>query len=327
MNEMKQPPKAAEDSVSAALRASCMKARVYTSAFGLSVTVQDESRKVEHDAGAVRGAARVVANKLAGVDKLHKDVLKAQKFCAEALYSRSMPYAGEDGWRLLPTKNFMQEGSGSLLADLGIGKQMFQAALDRLESEADDLLAQARSNLGKLDVRLPGKQELLGSYSMRTAFEELPSGIIPGMPEGARQSLQRRVDRALEACAVEAKEHVLRSFVKPLESLVGAVKRVEEYEDAKTNWREGDEKPVVARFADSLVTNIQDLHRNLDSLNVLNDPEISELSDMVRALAENSANDLRASDAIRQDAGRKAQAALDHLGGWLKPATGKPVTP
>jgi hypothetical protein len=315
------------DSVSDALRASCMKARVYTSAFGLSVTVQDESRKVEHDAGAVRGAARVVANKLAGVDKLHKDVLKAQKFCTEALYARSMPYAGEDGWRLLPTKNFMADGEGDLRACLSKGKKMFHDALEALEANADELLAQARSNLGKLDVRLPGKQELIGSYSMRTAFEELPSGVIHGLPEGARQSLARRVDKALEACAVEAREHVLRSFVRPLESLVGAVKRIEEYEDAKANWKEGDDKPVIARFSDSLVTNIQDLHRNLDSLNVLNDPEITQLSDMVRALAANTPKDLRDSDAIRQDAGRRAQKTLDHLNGWLAPAKGKPITP
>ena len=119
---------------------------------------------------------------------------------------------------------------------------------------------------------------------MRTAFEELPSGLIPGMPEGARQALQRRVDKALEACATEAKEHVLRSFVRPLESLVGAVKRIEDYEDAKANWREGDPKPTIARFADSLVTNIQDLHKNLDSLNVLHDQEIEELNNMVGAL-------------------------------------------
>ena len=316
------------DSVSDALRSSCMKARVYTSAFGLSVTVQDESRKVEADAGAVRGAARVVANKLAGVDALHKTVLKAQKYCVDALYARSMPYAGEDGWRLLPTKNFMQEGPGSLLHDLGVGKKFFNDALNALEQQADALLAQARSNLGSLDVRLPGKQELLGSYAMRTAFEELPSGLIPGMPEGARQSLQRRVDKALEACATEAKEHVLRSFVRPLESLVGAVKRIEDYEDAKANWREGDPKPTIARFADSLVTNIQDLHKNLDSLNVLDDEEIHQLSDMVRALAANvTPNDMRTSDATRQAAGRKAQATLDHLQGWLAPTKGKAVTP
>jgi hypothetical protein len=316
------------DSVSDALRASCMKARIYSSAFGLSVTVQDASREVERDAGAVRGAARVVANKLAGVDKLHKAVVAAQKYCADALYSRSMPYAGEDGWRLLPTKNFMQEGAGSLLADLGVGKKMFSDALEALEDGADELLAQARSNLGSLDVRLPGKQELVGSYSMRTAFEELPSGLIPGMPEGARQSLQRRVDKALEACATEAKEHVLKSFVRPLESLVSAVKRIEDYEDAKANWREGDPKPTVARFADSLITNIQDLHKNLGSLNVLDDEEIHQLNDMVSALVrEVQPNDMRVSDATRQHTGRKAQEVLDHLGGWLSPPKGKPVTP
>ena len=198
----------------------------------------------------------------------------------------------------------------------------------RLEQQADALLAQARSNFGSLDVRLPGKQELLGSYSMRTAFEELPSGLIPGMPEGARQALQRRVDKALEACATEAKEHVLRSFVRPLESLVGAVRRIEEYEDAKANWREGDPKPTVARFADSLITNVQSLHRNLDSLNVLGDEEIHQLNDMVGALVrEVTANDMRVSDATRQHTGRKAQETLDHLNGWLAPTKGKAVTP
>ena len=325
MNMMNKP---GADSVSEALRASCMKARLYTSAFGLNVTVQDESRKVEHDAGAVRGAARVVANKLAGVDKLHKKVLEAQKFCTGALYARSMPYAGEDGWRLLPTANFMADGEGTLRDDLAKGKKMFHEALDALEAQADEMLAQARTNLGTLDVRLPTKEELVGKYTMKSAFEELPSGVIPGMPEGARQSLQRRVDKALEACAVKAREHVLRSFVRPLESLVGAVQRMEEHEDAKAAWKEGDPKPKEARFADSLVTNIQDLHKNLASLNVLGDEEIHQLNDMVGALVRNiTPDDMKKSDAIRQAAGRKAQATLDHLNGWLAPVQGKSVAP
>ena len=321
-------PKTGGDRVSDALRASCMKARIYTHAFGLSVTVKDESRKVEHDAGAVRGAARVVANKLAGVDALHKDVLKAQKYCIDALYWRSMPYAGEDGWRLLPTKNFMDDTEIGLRAQLSIGKKMFQDALDVLEAKADDVLAQARSNLGSLDVKLPGKHELVGSYSLSERVRGVAERVHPRDTRRRARLLQRRVDKALEACAVEAREHVLRSFVKPLESLVSAVNRVEDYEDAKTNWREGDPKPTVARFADSLVTNIQDLHRNLDSLNVLDDPDIHELSDMVRALAANvTANDLRTSDGLRQATGRDAQKVLDHLGGWLAPAKGKIITP
>jgi hypothetical protein len=302
-----------------------MKARIYTSAFGLSVTVADESRKVERDAHAVRGAARVVANKLAGVDKLHKDVTSAQRFCIEALQSLSMPYAGEDGWRLLPTKNFMNEAPNGLLPTLAQGKAQFQAALDALANQADDMLEQARKNLGALDVKLPGKQELIGSYSMRHAFEELPTGFIPGLPEATRQSLQRRADRALEACAHEAREHVLKSFVKPLEALVGAVRRIDEYEDAKGKWKEGDPKPATARFSDSLVSNVWDLYKNLDSLNVLDDPDIRQLGEMVKGLAESTPNDLRASEAIRQDAARKAQTALDHLGGWLK-IPSKPVT-
>ena len=319
------PAKAGDDSVSAALRASCMKARIYTSAFGLSVTVPEASRDVEADAGAVRGAARVVANKLAGVDKLHKDVIAAQRYCIEALQGMSMPYAGEDGWRLLPTKNFMNDQPNGLLPTLSRGKAQFQTALDALADKADEVLEQAKRNLGALDVRLPGKQELVGSYSMRTAFEELPSGYIPGLPEATRASLQRRADRALEACAYEAREHTLKQFVKPLEALVGAVQRMDEYEDAKANWKEGQEKPKTARFSDSLVGNVWDLYKNLDSLNVLDDPDIKALGEMVKSLAEATPNDLRASEAIRQDAARKAQKALDHLGGWLRmPA--KPVT-
>ena len=307
------------DSVSEALRASCMKARIYTSAFGLTVTIPGASRDVEKDAGAIPGATRVVAKKLAGVEKLHKDVVDAQKYCVDALYSRSMPYAGEKAWRLLPTKNFMQEGEGSLLSELGEGKRRYKHALDALEAGADELLTSARANLGSLDVKLPGKQELLGSYALSSAFEELPSGIIPGLPEATRISMQKRADKALEACAHEAREHVLRSFVKPLENLVGAVKRVEEYEDVKANWREGDPKPTIARFADTLVTNIQELHKNLDSLNVLGDEEIHQLNDRIGALVAGlTPEDMRKSDGLRQKTGREAQATLDHLKGWLK---------
>ena len=310
-----------EDSVSAALRASCMKARIVTKAFGLNVTVKDESRKVEHDAGAVKGAARVVANKLAGVDDLHREVLKAQKFCVDALFERSMPYAGEDGWRLLPTKNFMDDRKDGLLAVMGEGKAMFAKALDELGKHADAVLAQARTNLGALNVALPDKHELIGSYALRSVFEELPSGVIPGLPEATRKSLQRRADKALEACAVQAREHTLRQFVKPLESLVGAVKRIDDYEAAKDAWKEGDPKPTIARFSDSLIGNLWGMFKHLDSLNVLDDPDVKQLGALVKSLAEAKPDDLRSSETHRLNAARQATKALDHLGSWLRTPT------
>jgi hypothetical protein len=227
-----------------------MKARIYTSAFGLSVTVADESRKVEHDAGAVRGAARVVANKLAGVDKLHKDVISAQRFCIEALQSMSMPYAGEDGWRLLPTKNFMNDQPNGLLPTLSRGKAQFEAALKVLEVKADEVLDQAKRNLGALDVRLPGKQELLGSYAMRTAFEELPSwGLF--LAAGSDETV------AAEACGPSIRSVRLRgarAYVKTIrEAARGAgrrSKRMDDYDEAKANWKEGqpaDRRPRLRR--------------------------------------------------------------------------------
>ena len=114
-------------SISDALRATCMKARIVTSAFGRTVTVKDASRRATQDAHAIDGAARVVANKLAGADEHDRRIRDAQRLAVTALHALSMPYSGEDGWRLLPTKNFMPPST--LLASLAKAQTAFNDAL------------------------------------------------------------------------------------------------------------------------------------------------------------------------------------------------------
>jgi len=304
------------DNVSDALRATCMKARIYTSAFGKTVTVKDVSREVERSKGAVIGAVKVTADKLAGADKHDKAVRAAQRFCVDALKDVSMPLANEDGWRLLPTSNFMPPAP--LLKHLNEGKRMFDAALADYERDVDNILDRARLNLGELRVELPTKDELLSAYTLRTAFEELPSGVIPGLPEAANAKLQRIVQRKLEEAALVAREHTLERFVAPLKHFVSAMDKYDQYEKDQANWKEGDPKPTGI-FRDSVVGNIKGLYETLASFNVLGDADITELGNMVASLASTEPDALRNHPAVRSAATQRAQAILGNLDSWLTP--------
>ena len=211
-----------------------MKARVYTSAFGVSVTVPDASREVERDNGAIKGAAKVLANRLAGADDHDQAVRKAQTFCKTALNALSMPYIDQaekqDSWRLLPTRNFEP-----LLEQLVVGNRAFAAAVEAMRRDAPAILELAKGNLSDLgnSIKFPTPDELVSSYKLGWTFEELPKGVVPGVPEYARAKLQRSIDAMLEVAADKAREHTLRKFVGPLESLVGGIKRLDEYEEEK----------------------------------------------------------------------------------------------
>jgi hypothetical protein len=309
------------DSISTALRASCMKAKIFTSAFGVSVTVPDASREVERDNGAIRGAAKVLANRLAGADDHDQAVRKAQAFCKKALDALSMPYVDQadrqDSWRLLPTRNYE-----ALLERLLEGNRAFRRAIESMRRDAPSILETARTNLGDLanEIKLPTAEELVDSYKLGWTFEELPSGVVPGVPDYARAKLQRDIDAMLTVAGAKAREHTLRKFVGPLEKLVEGVKRLDEYDEAKASHKDGEEKPKVARFKDSLVGNISEMYETLGSLNVLNDPDIEELGRQIASLAAIDPEKVKKHPDVRDTVQRAAESVLDNLNSWLKPA-------
>ena len=207
------------DSISDALRSTCMKARVYASAFGVSVTVPDASRGVERDNGAIEGAAKVMANKLAGADAYDKAVRKAQTFCKTALNALSLPYIDQaekqDSWRLLPTRNFEP-----LLEQLVIGTAHSRRPSTPCASTPRDPVDGARqSRRLRAQHQDAQEDELVASYKLGWTFEELPKGVVPGVPEVRPRQAQRSIDAMLEVAADKAREHTLRKFVGPLESL------------------------------------------------------------------------------------------------------------
>jgi hypothetical protein len=195
---------------------------------------------------------------------------------------------------------------------------MFDAAIAAYEQDADDILAQARTNLGTLDVALPSKQELISAYTLRSAFEELPSGVIPGLPEQANAKLQRIVQAKLEEAASVARTHTLERFVKPLEYFVEAMRKYDDYERAAATRQKGDPKGT-GFFRDSVVTNIKGLYETLASFNVLGDADITELGNMVASLATTEPDALRDNADVRNAATKRAQEILGNLDSWLTP--------
>src|SRR5688500_3714061 len=94
------------DEIADAVRSTCVLVTVRLRAFGTTRTDNEASREVTRDKGAKPGAGRVTANRLTGADELHKQIVQAQTQAREDVKAYTMPYGNDEGWRLLPNKNF-----------------------------------------------------------------------------------------------------------------------------------------------------------------------------------------------------------------------------
>ena len=294
-----------------ALRSTTTRARVISSALGLSRTDKQATKDVTVSTGAVSGAARVVVSRLAGADEHHKAFVAAQANARKVLFSMSMPYGDEDGWRILPNANFEK-----FVREFGQAKRAYQSAYDALAANADDVLAAARINKGSLSVDVPTKDELLASYSLDFSLEDYPSGNFTGLPDAVATKLASRMQTRMEQAVEQATVDTLSRFVGPLEHFVDRMKAFSKREQEIANGAEPTKHGI---FRDTVVTNIKQLYDVLGAFNIAGDERLIELENSLASLAEVDPDVLRDNIQVRDAGIARASSVLANLNSWLRP--------
>ncbi len=295
-----------------ALRSTTTRARVTSSALGLSRTDKQATKDVTASSGAVSGAARVVVSRLAGADEHHKAIVAAQANARKVLFSMSMPYGDEEGWRILPNANFER-----FVREFGTAKRTYQAAYDQLAANADDVLAAVRSNKGTLAIDVPTKDELLAAYSLDFSLEDYPVGNFTGLPDAVAAKLSSRMQTRMEQAVEQATIDTLSRFVGPLEHFVDRMKAFSKREQEIANGAEPTKHGI---FRDTVVTNIKQLYDVLDAFNIAGDERLLDLKNSLASLAEVDPDVLRDNVQVRDAGIDRASQVLANLNSWLRPA-------
>ena len=182
-----------------ALQSTGMLIRLSTSSFGTQATDREKSREITDNAQASSDAARVVVNRLPGKAKLyHAKLTKTQSMARQVINDMTTPW-DESGWRLLLTTRFDE-----LARALALIKKDFDAGLTALSTNADEVISDAKAALGDLgaNVRMPTKEDMINSYSMKTDIVPIPDGAqFRNLPPSTKALLQERLDRRLRTNA------------------------------------------------------------------------------------------------------------------------------
>lgn len=301
------------DALSEAIREACMLARVSLHAFRGNRTDKSAGEEIAQQKGAIHGAASVRVKLLAGCDTLVKALLAEQRAAKDLLLAHSMRYADEE-WRLMPNTKFMPFMQG--LAPI---QRQHEALKAKLRQEAPALLAQARVNLGSLDVPLPDEDELVDSFKIDYQFQPVPDwrgaerlGLDRSVIDRLTKVQDARVQAAYDTAIADTMERVL----KPLEAFTTAMKRFNERELALSR---GEDIGRTGFFKDTAVTNLRDIAASLDAFNVCNDQRLTDLKNMVESLASAEPDALRDNINLREASIDKAESVATTLRSWLNP--------
>lgn len=281
-----------------------------TRALGLQRTHRGASAQVTQANSATQDAATVKINRLAGADSYHKQIIALQGEMRKIYEAHTLPWDGAGGWRLLPNASFIT------LMKLTVPLQKkIQGVLEEYRLKADDIIAQARASLGDLagEVQLPTVEELCSAYEAKLEYSSISDtkalkNLPPAISEKLAQHMTNRAQRAYD----EAMTSLTERMVEPLQHLI---QRLNAYDEREGREKVEGEKDLKGVFRDTTVTNITDLAAVLPSLNVLSNPEVdASVKGVVDLAGAITADKLRASKALRDEARAKAAAILAGMG-------------
>ncbi|CAB4144594.1 hypothetical protein UFOVP470_44 [uncultured Caudovirales phage] len=295
-----------------ALQSTGMLIRLNTSSFGTQATDREKSREVTDNAQASSDAARVVVNRLPGKAKLyHAKLTKTQSLARQIINDMTTPW-DESGWRLLLTTRFDE-----LARSLSLVKKDFDAGLTALSANADEVISDAKAALGDLgaNVRMPTKEDMINSYSMKTDIVPIPDGAqFRNLPPSTKTLLQHRLDKQIEAAYQRGVESIMER-VKPM--MTSVVERLDAYDGRLAAQAQGEEVGRTGAFRDTLVYNIAPVAELVGSLAaVTKDARLTELHTKLTQIVQHKPDEIRADDAARQHVKQNAHDALALFDEW-----------
>jgi hypothetical protein len=258
-----------------------------------------ESHNAKKDAGNFN--KRLVSKD--ALDNLRKIAREAREEHAK----HTLPWQ-DDGVRILCSAGYLEYAD-----KLSALKQKFNEAADAFADGYLDFVQDARSRLNGMfnESDYPRAEDIRTRFSFETKIDPLPVASDFRVALGDAQAAQIRAD--IEERTNKAIADAMRDAWQRVADHVGHMAdRLKAYKPASA----AGEKPEGV-FRDTLVTNVRELTHLLASLNVTEDPALTEVAERMKALCQHDAGELRESDNARAKIAAEAEAILQSVTEYL----------
>lgn len=235
----------------------------------------------------------------------HADAISQGGAARQTFYGQTLPWADE-GWRLLPTKNFEKFTDA-----MRRSRNKFDESVEQFLADYPGYRENARVLLNGMyrEDDYPSVEALRGKFTFSLEFSPVPSqgDFRLDLPADQLTELERstseRVEQATKVAMDDAWTRLRESVEKVKERLTGT--------DG-----DGKRKGKLKTFRDSLIDNVTNLADVLTRLNVTNDPDLEAMRARVAdELAELDPKTLREQPQARQAAAKSATDILDAMKG------------
>jgi hypothetical protein len=254
------------------------------------------SEKVNAEYHASSDAGRYNKFLLPGDAVAYKALTTIASAIRAAHYNETLAWSDE-GWRLLPTANYMQ-----YTAWYREQQRAFQSALADFVQEYPYLRTQAQIKLNGLykDEDYPSVQDIGKRFRLAVEYSPVPAMGDIRVDLGAdqiatiEQSITNRIETATRTAMSDAWQRLYTAV-------------------AHIANRLSDPEAI---FRDSLIVNAREICDSLQRLNVTNDPELEAMRVRVATeLAANDPDELRDQPRVRQHTADRAVEIMDKMRG------------
>ncbi len=252
-----------------------------------------ESHKADlKDAGSY--SKQIVSRKFLG------PVLSVGRVVSQTHKLLTLPW-DDDGTRILTAV-----GHGHYTDQMRLRRHAFEAAAATFCKGLPEYITEAKVRLGTMfdPDDYPTKDELKAKFSMDVEIKSVPEAgdFRTKLSDASIKAITKDIEDRSNARVEKAMNEIFQRVYGVAEKMA---ERLREYKPAE----EG--KPSENRFKDSLVYNIKEQADLLSSLNITNDPRITQLQkQLLDELVEHSPEILRTNDRIRNKTADKAEAIL-----------------
>lgn len=233
----------------------------------------------------------------------HDVILKIRNAWRVWHYENTLPW-GDDAGRVLRSVDFLDYAEG-----YNEFKIQWDAAVEAFLNVYPTLVAQAELHLNTLfnPRDYPSAAEVRDRFNVRMNTYPLPNAedfrIVEGIPPEEAEKLC--------AAAVEGLETCLSTAIKDVwKRMYGVVSAMQARLDVPIGEKGG-------KFHDSLVDNVAELVRMMPNLNLLNDPEITEIAAEMKALTKYPAETLRVLPEARSITAERAAALAAKMASYV----------
>jgi len=240
----------------------------------------------------------------------HAAALAAGESAREVHYAQTLPWADE-GWRLLPTANYM-----AYTAAMRKARGVFDTNVAAFIAEYPALQAQAQAKLGALfsSADFPSTVDARSRFNFRTEFAPVPrmdGDVRLALPQDAADAIEQEVTSRVEASARDA-------MLGAWERLHEAVSRIH-----KATGPDGVVRPTLLEHA-------RDVCDVLARLNVGGDAQLEALrvrtlQELVAPVPDVEALKKGKDETLRESTQRKAAEIMAAMGQHYAPPVKKAV--